>query len=336
MTETTVQSSPTVITQKPLFKINNLVKHFGLKSPGIFGKLRGTVHALNNVSFTINRGETLAIVGESGCGKSTLARVITGLHHTQSGNVEYLGKANGNHFRKNIQMIFQDPYASLNPRLTIGDIIGEPLVIHKIGNTAERQARVAETLESVSLQSSDAQKYPHQFSGGQRQRIAIARALISEPELIIADEPLSALDVSIQSQILNLLMRIKTERELTYLFISHDLASVAHFADRVIVMYAGEIIESGDCESIFNNPVHPYTQALISAAPTIGKGKRAKSSLIRGEPASPLTPITGCSYHPRCPKMRESCEIVKPLLSPTSNQNDSHRVACPIALTYGN
>ena len=317
---------------QPLLEIEHLVKHFGLKSPGIFGRSRGTVHALNDVSFAIQKGETLAIVGESGCGKSTLARVITGLHQPDFGQITYAGK----NLRQNIQMIFQDPFASLNPRLTIGDIIAEPLIIHKLGTPAERQKRIEEVLESVSLQKSDAQKYPHQFSGGQRQRIAIARALISEPELIIADEPLSALDVSIQSQILNLLMKIKAARELTYLFISHDLASVAHIADRVIVMYLGQIIESGDCESIFNNPIHPYTQALILAAPAIGIGKRQKSTLIVGESASPLAPPTGCFYHPRCPKSLDSCGIEAPTLSPALGENNSHLVACPIALNDRN
>ncbi|MDP7599797.1 MAG: ATP-binding cassette domain-containing protein, partial [Rhodospirillales bacterium] len=230
-----------------LLEINNLVKHFKLRSPGLFGETRGTVHALNDISLSIRKGETLAIVGESGCGKSTLARVITQLYQADAGRINYLSR----NIRKNIQMIFQDPYASLNPRLTVGDIIAEPLIIHKIGTRAERQKKVAATLELVGMQQSDAARYPHQFSGGQRQRIAIARAIISEPEFIIADEPLSALDVSIQSQILNLLMSLKKEQQLTYLFISHDLATVAHIADRVIVMYLGQIIESGDSAQIF-------------------------------------------------------------------------------------
>jgi oligopeptide transport system ATP-binding protein len=312
--------------QSPLLQVSNLVKHFGLKAPGLFGGSRGTVHAVNDISFEIRRGETLAIVGESGCGKSTLARLITGLHSANSGNVAYGGKD----LQRNIQMIFQDPYASLNPRLTVGDIIAEPLIIHKIGSKAERQSLITETLKSVSLEKSDALKYPHQFSGGQRQRIAIARALIANPELIIADEPLSALDVSIQSQILNLLMKIKRERDLTYLFISHDLASVAHISDRVIVMYLGEIVESGDCESIFSNPIHPYTQALISAAPSIGRGKRKKNALIRGESTSPLAPPAGCVYHPRCPKKLDSCAIEKPSLNSASGQTKAHQVACPV------
>jgi len=324
----------TETSEQVLVRASNIVKHFRLKSPGIFGTSRGTVHALNDVSFEINAGETLAIVGESGCGKSTLARVLTGLHEADSGQIRYANETDGKSRQQNIQMIFQDPYASLNPRLTIGDIIAEPLVIHKIGTPAERHSRIAETLESVSLHISDTQKYPHQFSGGQRQRIAIARALIAEPELIIADEPLSALDVSIQSQILNLLMKLKTERNLTYLFISHDLASVAHFADRVIVMYLGEIVESGDCESIFSTPQHPYTQALISAAPVIGKGKRQKTSIIYGESASPLAPPRGCFYHPRCPKMADSCEIEKPSLDPINDQANTHLVACPISLNH--
>jgi len=313
-------------TAEPLLEINNLVKHFKLRSPGLFGRSRSTVHALNDVSFKIRKGETLAIVGESGCGKSTLARVITQLYQADAGEISYQ-KENLN---KKIQMIFQDPYASLNPRLTIGDIVAEPLVIDKFGTRAERQSKVSEILELVGLQQSDAARYPHQFSGGQRQRIAIARAIIAEPELIIADEPLSALDVSIQSQILNLLMKLKKEQELTYLFISHDLASVAHIADRVIVMYLGQIIESGYSAQIFDNPGHPYTQALILAAPAIGKGKRQKGVSIQGEAASPLSPPSGCCYHLRCPKMADSCAFDVPKLEPTGHTDDFHLVACPI------
>tara|TARA_B100000315_G_scaffold260860_1_gene326474 strand:+ start:446 stop:1417 length:972 start_codon:yes stop_codon:yes gene_type:complete len=315
-------------TAEPLLEINNLVKHFNLRSPGLFGKSRGTVHALNDISLNIREGETLAVVGESGCGKSTLARVITELYQTDGGEISYQSHT----LRKNIQMIFQDPYASLNPRLTIGDIVAEPLVIQKTGNAVERQNKVATMLERVGLQQSDAARYPHQFSGGQRQRIAIARAIISEPELIIADEPLSALDVSIQSQILNLLIMLKKEQQLTYLFISHDLASVAHIADRVIVMYLGQIIESGDSAQIFDNPGHPYTQALILAAPAIGKGKRQKGVSIRGEAASPLSPPSGCCYHPRCPKMADSCAFEVPKLESIDQSDDSHLVACPIML----
>ncbi len=312
-----------------LLEINNLVKHFKLRSPGLFGETRGTVHALNDISLSIRKGETLAIVGESGCGKSTLARVITQLYQADAGRINYLSR----NIRKNIQMIFQDPYASLNPRLTVGDIIAEPLIIHKIGTRAERQKNVAATLELVGMQQSDAARYPHQFSGGQRQRIAIARAIISGPEFIIADEPLSALDVSIQSQILNLLMSIKKEQQLTYLFISHDLASVAHIADRVIVMYLGQIVESGDSAQIFDNPGHPYTQALIFAAPTIGKGKRQKGVSILGETASLLSPPSGCSYHPRCPKMSDSCVFTVPRLESSCKNGDSHLVACPVTAT---
>ena len=313
-------------TAEPLLEINNLVKHFKLRSPGLFGRSRGTVHALNDISLKIRKGETLAVVGESGCGKSTLARVITQLYQADAGEISYQKE----HFNKKIQMIFQDPYASLNPRLTIGDIIAEPLVIDRFGTRAERQSKVSEMLELVGLQKSDAARYPHQFSGGQRQRIAIARAIIAEPELIIADEPLSALDVSIQSQILNLLMKLKKEQELTYLFISHDLASVAHIADRVIVMYLGQIIESGDSAQIFDNPGHPYTQALILAAPTVGKGKRQKGVSIQGETASPLSPPNGCCYHPRCPKMADSCAFDAPKLEPIGPADDFHLVACPI------
>lgn len=315
---------------KTLLEVSNLIKHFELKSPGgLLSRSQGTVHAVNDVSFAINRGETLAIVGESGCGKSTLARLITGLHQPNSGQVRF----HGDNIQKNIQMIFQDPYASLNPRLTIGDIIAEPLIIHKMGSKIERQRRVEGALKSVSLQASDADKYPHQFSGGQRQRIAIARALVSEPELIVADEPLSALDVSIQSQVLNLLMELKSDRNLTYLFISHDLAAVAHIADRVIVMYLGEIVETGSTESIFEKPLHPYTQALISAAPSIGLGKRKKGLIIQGETASPLDPPKGCFYHPRCKKSLEICQKEHPSLLPTSRQNSAHQVACPLAIS---
>ena len=291
-----------------------------------YGKGNSKTSVLKNLNFKIRSNEKIAIIGQSGCGKSTLARVITQLYQADAGKINYLSR----NIRKNIQMIFQDPFASLNPRLTVGDIVAEPLVIQKIGSQAERQNKVAKMLELVGLQQTDSARYPHQFSGGQRQRIAIARAIISEPELIIADEPLSALDVSIQSQILNLLMKLKIEQKLTYLFISHDLASVEHIADRVIVMYLGQIIESGDSAQIFDNSRHPYTQALISAAPTIGKGKRHKGVFIQGEPASPLSPPSGCSYHPRCPKMAESCAYSVPTLESINKNDDSHLVACPV------
>ena len=319
----------------PLLEVRNLVKHFPLEDPGLFGRSRGIVQALNGVSLDIRKGETLAIVGESGCGKSTLARSIAMLHQPDSGWIRFNGQPLVNQsasglkaVRRKIQLVFQDPYASLNPRMTVGAIVEEPLVIHNMGSRAERKSNVAQAMTAVGLSDLNLNRYPHQFSGGQRQRIALARAIISNPDLIIADEPLSALDVSIQSQILNLLVELKQKRSFAYIFISHDLATVAHIADRVAVMYLGYIAESGPTENIFTNPQHPYTQILIDAMPVIGKGKRARNATNFGDVASPLAPPSGCPFHTRCPKVLEICHSVLPELVSDDPSDPFRMVAC--------
>jgi oligopeptide/dipeptide ABC transporter ATP-binding protein len=298
---------------------------------GWFGP-RAVLKAVTDVSFDVHSGETLAVVGESGCGKTTLGRAILGLYPLAGGSVRHLGEDVGTdrspamaRARRAIQMIFQDPYGSLNPRLPISKVIEEPLEIHGIGDGASRRARAQELITQVGLPVDALNRYPHQFSGGQRQRVAIARALGLEPQLIIADEPLSALDVSIQSQILNLMMALKQERGLSYLFISHDLAAVHHIADRVAVMYLGRIVEIGGREEVFGHSRHPYTQALLDAVPKLGTAKRARGRALSGDVPSPLNPPRGCAFHPRCPKAQKLCQETLPVLSPDLSP---HRAAC--------
>ncbi|MBD3264329.1 MAG: dipeptide ABC transporter ATP-binding protein [Candidatus Omnitrophica bacterium] len=302
-----------------LLKVENVVKHFPVKKS--FRGDKAFVHALDGVSFEIARGETVGLVGESGCGKSTLARIISGLLGPDSGNVYFEGeditgfrKKSSKVFRKEIQMIFQDPYASLNPRMKAGDIIGEGLAIHKMYIGKEKQNRVKELLEIVGLNPEFSNRYPHQFSGGQRQRVGIARALSLQPKLIIADEPISALDVSIQAQILNLLTGLQEEFSLAYLFIAHDLRVVKHISDRVIVMYLGEIMEAASCEDIYSHPFHPYTEALLSAIPFVNaEGK--KKIILKGDVPSSIEPPSGCRFHTRCPYAKDICRRVKPPLT---------------------
>jgi len=320
---------------EPLLQARGLTKHFELRAPGLFGKRRGTVQALTDVDIEVGHGETLAIVGESGCGKTTLARVLTLLHRADAGSIKFGGDEittlSGTDLmpvRRRIQMVFQDPFASLNPRLTAREIIAEPLVIHGLGNAAERRARAAETAEAVGIRAADLNRYPHQFSGGQRQRIAIARALAPEPELIVADEPLSALDVSIQSQIINLMRDLGGRHRLAYLFISHDLEVVNYLADRVAVMYLGRIVETGFADSLFSRPTHPYTQALLAAAPHAGRGKRTSTGVLAGDVASPLNPPSGCAFHPRCPLATDLCRKVRPGLEPVAQSGADHAAAC--------
>ena len=280
---------------------------------------RRTLRAVENVSLTIDEGETLALVGESGSGKSTLGNVVAGLQAPTAGAMTFRGHALDQATRKQtqraIQIVFQDPFGALDPRMPVSSIITEPLRIAGIGSSAERQARARELVGQVGLPLDALNRYPHEFSGGQRQRIAIARALAPEPTLIVADEPLSALDVSIQSQILNLMRALQQQRSLAYLFISHDLAVVNHLADRVAVLYLGRLVEVAPRADLFATPSHPYTQALLQAVPRIGR-RRSRGVAIRGEMPSPLNPPPGCVFHPRCPKVQDVCRTTPPVLDP--------------------
>ncbi len=285
-----------------------------------------TVRAVENVSFSIEAGETLALVGESGSGKSTLGFTVAGLQTATSGSLRFQGetltKATWPAARSKIQIVFQDPFGALDPRMPVSDIIAEPLLIQRIGNAASRRTRAAELVEQVGLPRDALNRYPHEFSGGQRQRIAIARALSPAPLLIVADEPLSALDVSIQSQVLNLLKEVQEASHLSYLFISHDLAVVNHLVDRVAVLYLGRLVEVAPREALFAHPAHPYTKALLDAVPRIGRARRRHSG-IKGEMPSPLNPPPGCVFHTRCPKAQPICSKVPPALEPAATPGQS-------------
>ncbi len=322
-------------TDQVILRADSLSKRFAVKSPGLFGRVTSEILAVDNVSLQLEAGETLALVGESGCGKSTLAKIFATLLKPDSGTISFgqtlIGNAGSRELRevrKKLQLVFQDPYASLNPRLNIKDILTEPLKIHGDESREDFHKKAVEVLDAVGLEASDLQKYPHQFSGGQRQRIAIARALISDPELIIADEPLSALDVSVQSQIINLLMRLKQDRNLTYLVISHNLPVVAHMADRVAVMYLGAIVESGPVESIFTSPHHPYTRLLTSSAPKLSAKKRSELRNLPRERPIQRHEQSGCPFHGRCPKTQEICQINRPMLENVGEITYPHAVAC--------
>lgn len=317
-------------TSDILLKAVNIKKYFPIKR-GLLLKTMGQVKAVDDVTLEIRKGETLGLVGESGCGKSTLGRTLIRLYEPTAGEIEFEGndflKMEGGKLRslrKDIQMIFQDPYASLDPRMTVDQIIRQPLDIHGIGTSAEKDVRVKELLELVGLKASHVNRYPHEFSGGQRQRICIARAIALNPKLIICDEPVSALDVSIQAQILNLLKDLQEKLGLTYLFISHDLSVIEYFCDRVAVMYLGKIVEIGSRDEMFNTPKHPYTQALLSAIPRVGEGKKVMKKSLSGEVPSPINPPTGCTFHPRCPHAMDTCSEHVPKLA----GNTSQRVAC--------
>lgn len=315
---------------KPLLKIENLVKYHHTPA--------GKVHAVDFVSFDIAPGETLGIVGESGCGKSTLGCTIVRLHEPEDGrilfeeqDITHLSRAALRPVRRNIQMVFQDPYASLNPRRTIRKLLSEPFEVHGVGTRTDREERTQELLRRVGLHAEHADRYPHEFSGGQRQRIAIARAIALEPKLIICDEPLSALDVSIQAQIINLLRRLQGESGVAYVFISHDLSVVGYIADRIAVMYIGEIVEIAPKMELWREPLHPYTQVLFSAIPIPlppSEPRRNRMSL-RGEIPSPIEPPTGCRFHTRCPQAMACCKEVPPKLTPVGGETAHGRqVAC--------
>lgn len=319
--------------KKPLVTVQNLVKHFPIKI-GAFGDQSAVVHAIDDVSFDIYQGETLGLVGESGCGKSTTGYAILQLYKATSGSVKFDGielgklrKTDLRGVRKRAQIIFQDPYSTLNPRMTIGEALSEPMKVHKICSDKEIPARIAQLIRDVGLNPNVANRYPHEFSGGQRQRICIARALASEPEFIVCDEPISALDVSIQAQIINLLMDIQDKYNLTYLFIAHDLAVVRHISDRVVVMYLGKIMEIADKAELFNHPMHPYTKALLSAVPEADPDleRQRKRIILQGDVSNAIDPPTGCRFHPRCAYAAPECTKLVPELE---DQGKGHMVAC--------
>lgn len=314
-----------------LLEVRNLKTYFPLKR-GLLGRPRGFVKAVDDVSFFIRRGETLGLVGESGCGKTTTGKSILRLIEPTSGEIIFEGQdlmgLNQNQMRKmrrEIQLIYQDPYSSLNPRLTVGEIIAEPLVVHDLLDRQGREERVRELLEVVGLSPDHMYRYPHEFSGGQRQRVGIARALALNPKFIVCDEPVSALDVSIQSQILNLLVDLQKEFGLTYLFIAHGLAAVKHISDRVAVMYLGKIVEIADSQVIYDRPLHPYTQALISAIPVPNPKIQKERILLEGDVPSPVNPPSGCRFHTRCRHCFERCREEEP---PLVDKGNGHLVAC--------
>jgi oligopeptide/dipeptide ABC transporter ATP-binding protein len=313
-----------------LLEVKGLKKYFPIKT-GIFSKTVGNVKAVDDVSFTIKKGETLGLVGESGCGKTTVGRAILRLIEPTAGQVLFDGKditamqyKELKQYRKEMQIIFQDPYSSLNPRITVGGMLTEIFKFHEIAEGEAAEKKVEELLEKVGLRKIHARRYPHEFSGGQRQRIGVARALSVEPKFIVCDEPVSALDVSIQSQIINLLQDLQKEYGITYLFISHDLSVVEHISNRVCVMYLGHLVEIADSDELYANPRHPYTQALLSAAPVPDPNKKSKRIILTGDVPSPAKVPSGCYFHPRCPKVFGDCSSIKPLL----NGTDGHVQRC--------
>ena len=322
-----------------ILEAKNVVKHYPVTRGVVFRKTIGQVQAVDGVSFSLKQGETLGIVGESGCGKSTLARVLMNLERPTAGSVEYRGRdmftMGGGEMRKlrrQIQLVMQDPYTSLNPRMTVGDLIGEPFEIHTdVAPKGSRRKKVQELLEVVGLNPEHINRYPHQFSGGQRQRIGIARALALRPEIIVCDEPVSALDVSIQAQVMNLLEKLQNEFGLAYIFIAHDLSVVRHLSDRVAVMYLGKIVEIGTEDQIYERPTHPYTQALLSAVPVPDPTSRETKAIIRltGDVPSPMNPPSGCRFRTRCWKAQEVCALEVPAL--VERVSTDHPSACHFA-----
>jgi oligopeptide/dipeptide ABC transporter ATP-binding protein len=317
--------------KEELIQVQNLVKHFAVRG-GLLQRTTAHVQAVDNVSFSIRKGETLGLVGESGCGKTTVGRTMLRLLEPTAGEVIFEGtnvfRLRGRPLkalRRNMQIIFQDPYSSLDPRMRIGESVAEGLRVHRIGSAKERREVVVNILRKVGLEEYHANRFPHEFSGGQRQRIGIARALALQPRFIVCDEPVSALDVSIQSQVLNLLKDLQAEFGLTYLFIAHNLSVVEHISDRVAVMYLGKIVEMADRQELFDNPLHPYTKALMSAIPVPNPRLRRQRIILAGDVPSPVTPPSGCRFHPRCPAVLDQCPVEEPVYKQVS---PGHSVAC--------
>lgn len=316
----------------PLLEVKDLQMHFPVRE-GILLRAKKSCRAVDGVNLTVAPGETLGLVGESGCGKSTLGKTIVRLYQPTAGQIIFQGDdlahehgANLKAHRRDLQMIFQDPVESLNSRHTVGDIVGEPFVIHKMGDDAWRKQRVRELLDKVGLPANAAERFPFEFSGGQRQRIGIARAIALEPKLIVCDEPVSALDVSIQSQVLNLMLELQREMNLSYLFIAHNLAVVKHVSDRIAIMYLGRLVETADADTIYRAPKHPYTRALISAIPEPDPTKKKQRIVLQGDVPSPINPPSGCPFHPRCPHATDRCKAEVPLLRETGESGQ--KIAC--------
>ncbi len=319
------------VSDEILLEVNDLVKHFPIRG-GVFSRTVGNIRAVDGISFFVRKGETLGLVGESGCGKTTAGKVVLRLEEPTSGevifegkNIVELGREGMRNLRREMQIIFQDPYSSLNPRMTVGNIIGEALEIHGLARGKAKEKRVKELLETVGLTAHHMRRYPHEFSGGQRQRIGVARALAVDPKLIICDEPVSALDVSIQAQVINLMEDLQNEFNLTYLFIAHDLSVVKHISDRVAVMYLGKIVELAEKTELYRNPIHPYTQALLSAIPVPNPTYERERIILKGDVPSPANPPSGCRFHTRCPYVMDICKEEEPEYK---DWGDEHFAAC--------
>jgi len=314
-----------------LLRVEDLKVHFPIRK-GVFSRLVGRVHAVDGVSLKLHKGETLGLVGESGCGKTTTGMAILRLVEPTSGSILFQGadmsrmdRVKMKSLRKEMQIIFQDPYSSLNPRMTVKRILADPMKIHGLYQGRAREERVSYILDKVGLTPEQSVRYPHEFSGGQRQRIGIARALALDPQLIIGDEPVSALDVSIQAQIINLLIDLQEEFGLSYLIIAHDLAVVEHICDRIAVMYLGKVVETAPFKELYTNPRHPYTQALLSAVPTADPRRKKERMILSGDVPSPIDPPSGCAFHPRCPVRKEGCKVHQPVLAEVAPE---HLIAC--------